>query len=294
MGIEEYKDVSGYSRIGIGGKARFFKDFKTNDECLEILDFARKRDMPIITVGEGSNIAFADGVIEALVLKVRFLEAHALMYEKGCGLVSCNGGMTLHSFVSELAALGVDASVFAGIPGTVAGAIVSNSGSNNTSMMDYLNRATIVDRNGSISELCVEDLSYDVRNSALKTVDNSIVLRGEFNFPVGNPEDIIKKIAQRIKSRKLRQPKGLTLGSTFKNPPDCEFTAGQLIETAGLKGYRIGNLLVSSKHANWLINLTRGDSTAEDLRNMLDEIRNKVQQLKGILLEEEIQILGNK
>jgi len=293
MKIEECKDLSLYSRIGIGGRARFFSGVKTNDECLEALKFAEAMDVPVITIGEGSNTAFEDGVIEALVLKVLYSQAHVVLDEENSGHVSCDGGMKLQTFVSELANLGIDASNFEGIPGTVAGAIVNNSGSNKDAIGNYLLNSTVVDRAGNISRLSIEDMCYGVRDSALRVAGDCVVLKGEFHFPKGSAEEIFSKIARRILLRRSKQPKGLTLGSTFRNPPGNGLTAGQLIDMAGFKGYRKGNLVVSPEHANWLINLARGSSTAKDLRDLMDDIREGVQRLMGIQLEKEIQIVGN-
>jgi UDP-N-acetylmuramate dehydrogenase len=292
MKIEEVKDLSRYSRIGIGGKARFFFHAQSNNECIEALEFAYRKNVPVISIGEGSNISFEDGVVEALVLKVFYSQVHVVSDEENSGYVSCDGGMRLQTFVSELAKLGIDASNFAGIMGTVAGAIVNNSGSNNDAIGNYLLNSTIVDSAGNTSSLSVGDMRYGVRDSALRSIGDCAVMRCEFHFPKGCAEEILSKIALRLSIRRYKQPKGLTLGSTFRNPSECKLTAGQLIEMAGFKGYRKGNLVVALKHANWLINLARGVSTAKELRSLLDDIREEVLRLTGIQLEEEIQIIG--
>lgn len=292
MPIEEHKDLSRYSRIGIGGNARFFSEANTSDDCLNALEFAHERNIPVISIGEGSNVAFEDGIIDALVLRVIDPKAKVSLIESSPGRVSCGGAMRLKSFISELASLGIDASNFAGIPGSVAGAMVNNSGSNNDAIGSHLVRATVVDKTGTVEELQVEYFRYGLRNSALKASGNHIILSGEFDFPQRDPESIRQKIKERISNRKSKEPTGLTLGSTFKNPTGCELSAGKLIDIAGFKGYRIGNLLVSPEHANWLINLKRGTVTAADLRRLLYDVRDEVQRLTGILLEEEIQILG--
>lgn len=292
MAIEEYKDLSRYSRIGIGGKARFFSEASTGDDCLNALEFAHERNIPVISIGEGSNVAFEDDVIDALILRVIDPKAKVLLTEGSPGRVSCGGAMRLKSFISELASLGLDASNFAGIPGSIAGAMVNNSGSNGDAIENHLVSTTVIDSNGTVERLQVEDFCYRLRDSALKASGNRIILNGEFNFPQGEPESIRQRIRERISHRKSKEPTRLTLGSTFKNPADCELSAGKLIDIAGFKGYRTGNLAVSPKHANWLINLKRGTTTAADLRRLLYDINDGVQRLTGILLEEEIQILG--
>ena len=150
-------------------------------------------------------------------------------------------------------------------------------------------RVTILDANGDVLELPKTDCAFEYRTSRFKHARDEIVLSAQFKLTRDDPQVCIARMNQYTEHRRRTQPTEPSVGSMFKNPPGN--FAGRLIEQAGLKGARIGNVQVSRVHANFFVNL--GGATARDVLQLVDLVRGKVRDQSGIELELEIQVVGD-
>jgi UDP-N-acetylmuramate dehydrogenase len=134
------------------------------------------------------------------------------------------------------------------------------------------------------------ELDFSYRSSMLrKRPGQAVVLSVEFILTRCEPSEAVAKVGELLTRRRAAQPTGASLGSMFKNPPGDH--AGRLIEAAGLKGYRMGNVEISQQHANFFVNL--GDARAEDIRALMDLVRTTVREKFGVALEPEIVMAGD-
>ncbi|MBI3601252.1 MAG: UDP-N-acetylmuramate dehydrogenase, partial [Nitrospinae bacterium] len=200
----------------------------------------------------------------------------------------------------------------AGIPGSVGGALVMNAGTGDGEMKDVIKSVSIMIAEGGVETLEKEDIKFSYRNSEFPP--GSIILQTELLLKRGKGGDIRKTVEFLVKARKSKQPLySHSAGSVFKNPPTPPFdlpfipsfrrrgrggrkggqggiSAGRLIESAGLKGFNIGDAVVSEKHANFIIN--RGNAAAKDVLRLIEVVKERVFEKTGISLEEEIKIVG--
>jgi UDP-N-acetylmuramate dehydrogenase len=176
--------------------------------------------------------------------------------------------------------------VCVGIPGTIGGAIVGNAGTADEWIEDLVESVEILDEDGRIQKLTKKDCQFGYRTSRFKTT-KEIILKATLKLKKDNPQKI-KERTEAVLTRRENQPKERSIGSIFKNPPDK--VAGQLIEKAGLKGKRIGDVQISPHHANFIVNL--GGATAEDVIQLIKLAKEKVKKKFGLELEEEICLVG--
>ena len=173
-----------------------------------------------------------------------------------------------------------------GIPGTIQGAVYGNAGAFGKSMEDNVKSVEVFDiKTNKIKIFKNKDCRFSYRNSVFKKNKNLIIISAKIKFQKSNPD----KIKQYLNYKKDTQPLNFpSAGSIFKNPKG--FTAGELVEKCGLKGKRIGDVKVSEKHANFIVNL--GNGKAKDVIKLIKLIKTKVKNKFKINLEEEIQFLG--
>jgi UDP-N-acetylmuramate dehydrogenase len=175
-----------------------------------------------------------------------------------------------------------------GLPGTIGGAVVNNAGAFGGEVADTLLSAEIVDVAGEARRVPTEWFGFRYRCSKLKGAGAQwIVVNALFQLKERDPEHLDAKASEYTVRRQKTQPPGLTLGSTFKNPQDDY--AGRLIEAAGLKGARRGGVVVSTHHANFLIN--DGDGSAADFRALVEHVQETVARAFDVWLDPEIEIL---
>jgi len=175
----------------------------------------------------------------------------------------------------------------AGIPGTVGGALVMNAGTKTGTIGDAMVWISVLDAGGNRIRLQKNQLNFGYRAMQLPT--ESLVLGAALQFHADSREALRGRLRQMLIQRKDNQPHGWpSAGCVFKNPPGQ--SAGALIERVGLKGLRVGNSQVSSKHANWIINL--GDARASDILVLIGLIERRVEKEFGIRLEREVRVLG--
>ena len=243
------------------------------------------RDTPIFWHGVGTNLLVRDGGIPGVVISAGKILRHLERVDSY--LVRAGAGVPCTQLARQCIRWELGPSeFFAGIPGTVGGALAMNAGAHGGETWERVESVRTIDRNGEIHQRAPAE--YSVSYRSVTGPPNEWFLEGTFRF---DPEvvpsmDTLKAMLDR---RKATQPLGLpSCGSVFRNPPG-DFSA-RLIEAAGLKGHRIGGAEVSTKHANFIIN--RDDASATDIEELIEHVRQTVLDEFGVELQHEVRIVG--
>jgi UDP-N-acetylmuramate dehydrogenase len=275
----------------VGGAADLFVEAKTISELVEFVRLARQHGVPVFILGNGSNILVRDGGIRGLVIENHCNEFALNQKNPERALLTAESGASLPGVANRLAREGWSGLEWAiGVPGTVGGAVVGNAGAHGGAIADNVITVSILDAAGEQRQLPKTECAFGYRTSRFKRSKGEIVLRAEFEMRRDDPQACIARMNAYTEHRRRTQPTEASVGSMFKNPPG-EF-AGRLIEQAGLKGTRVGNVEVSRVHANFFVNL--GGGTASQVLALVDVVRNKVKEEFGIGLELEIEVVGRE
>jgi UDP-N-acetylmuramate dehydrogenase len=282
--LRENAELSGVNWFRVGGPAELL--FKPEDaEDLAYFIARKPADLSVTVLGVGSNLLVRDGGIEGVVIRLGrgfagcSVEGDRLIAGAGC----INANLTL--FTQEQGIGGLE--FLSGVPGTVGGALAMNAGAYGSETRDVLIEAEAVDPQGNIHRLPVEKIHYSYRHCGLP--EGWIFTRAFFQGKKESPAVIKERVAKIASERAATQPiRERTGGSTFKNPESHK--AWQLIDAAGCRGLIVGGAQMSEKHCNFMINT--GSATAADLEKLGEEVRRRVQEHSGILLEWEIRRIG--
>ncbi len=276
-----------YTSARIGGPADFLLTATSATELAEAVMWLREHGLPFLLLGGGSNILVSDRGVRGVVIlnrakEVKFFSGHPPK-------VWAEAGASLTQIAHRAAAKGLSGLEWAAtVPGTLGGAVYGNAGAFGGDIAHNLICAEVLTENGR-ETWPVEKMGYGYRTSALKRGEvKGIVLSAELALRQAPKEEIVARIEEFSQRRKATQPPGASMGSMFKNPPG-EF-AGRLIEAAGLKGTRIGNAEISPVHANFFIN--HGETSARDVRALIELAQRAVAEKFGIELELEIEMVG--
>jgi len=281
--------LKNYTTFRIGGPAKYFFEAKNKEDLIKAIQVSKKIKLPFFILGGGSNLLVSDEGFEGLVIKT-FNTKYKIFNTK----IFAEAGLPLNKLVS----ISVDEELRGlewgmGIPGTVGGAIRGNAGAFGKSMADIVKNVEILKITGvqplQIRKLKNKDCNFKYRDSIFKYKKNLIILSTELQFQKGDKKKIKEKMKEFLDYRKKTQPLGFpSAGSIFKNPPDI--SAGQFIDKCGLRGKKFGNVKISEKHANFIVNLGGGE--AKDVIKLIKLIKKEVKNKFDIKLEEEIQYLG--
>jgi UDP-N-acetylmuramate dehydrogenase len=283
--IQQGVQLGRYTTIGAGGEAGAFAKPATVEEIEEALAWARERELPVITIGLGSNLLVADEGVDALVLRL----GGELASAEVCGdLLIAGGGAPNAVCLHRARAAGLGAFEFAcAIPGTTGGGVRMNAGAYGSDWAEILVRALVVDDQGA-RWLTPGELGLSYRQSKLHS--GQVVARVEFRLEPRALDQIKAKVAELQALRKAAQPTNKrTFGSVFKNP-DHELSAGLMLEACGLKGHRIGGAQISPRHANFIENAD--GARAADAIALMSEARRRAHEEYGVELEHEVQFVG--
>lgn len=287
--IVEHELLARHTTLRIGGPAEFFVHVDSSAELIEAVGWAREKHLPVFILGNGSNILVSDAGIRGLVI-----ENHAdgvVVGAEGETLrVMVESGASLPGLANRLARQGWRGLEWAiGVPATIGAAVVTNAGAHGGSVSDSLVRAEILGVAGEIRWWAREELHYAYRTSVLKERPNEfVVLNADLQLARDEPVNCIARMNQYTEHRRRTQPTEPSVGSMFKNPPGDY--AGRLLEAAGLKGARVGNIQVSKVHANFFVNL--GNARAQDVMDLIELARQQVRAKFAVELELEIQLVG--
>lgn len=267
MQIQEQVPLAPKTTMRIGGSARFYAELVTQKDVEEAWQFARSKELPLLALGAGSNTIFADEGVDALVVRV---VADAI--DINGNTVRAEAGASLPTLVTQLAKRGLDLSSLAGIPGTVGGAIFGNAGQGpQGTWLDHFVQTVIVFVDGAWRTLARDECGFAYRESVFKQWQNPLIWKTTLLVPSRKAADIEQDIHALLKKRTVAQPFARTAGSCFKAVNGTP--AWKIIDAAGLKGLKAGDLQVSDKHANFLINT--GQGTFGDAKRLVEKIREK-------------------
>lgn len=292
--FEVNEPLSRHASARVGGPAEMFVTVQNSTELQTAVELAYAQHIPYFILGGGSNILISDEGITGLVILNKAREVR--FRHTGVNVVCMvESGMNLSSLARQCIAKGLGGLEWAvGVPGSVGGAVVGNSGAHGSDMNHNLLVATVWEPGRGVRIYSNEELAYGYRDSILKREQGRnkprrVVLTAEIQLTPEPTEVLMARADGFSAHRKQTQPGGASMGSMFKNPPN--YYAGYLIETAGLKGFRVGAAHISEKHANFFIN--DGDATAEDIRSLIAEAWNTVREQFGVEMELEAELVGN-
>ena len=287
-----------HTSLKVGGPADAFIMARSISEVKDLIKFAFKRKIPYLLVGGGSNLLVKDVGIKGMVISLSpFYDSITVEQrdEKGAVVLACAGARTqrLCRFAMEKGLGGFNFAL--GIPGTIGGAVMMNAGTYMGSMSDVLNAISIMLPSGDIKRIEKEDLRFSYRHLSIKGREDeedrdSVILLSAYLYLSSLDTNSIKKESKMlIRQRKGKQPTAHSAGCFFKNP-GFDKSAGELIELAGLKGKRVGDAQVSSKHGNFIVN--RGNARAKDVLQLMTHIQETILDQFNLKLEPEVIILG--
>jgi UDP-N-acetylmuramate dehydrogenase len=280
-----------YTAWKIGGPADALLEPTNAEELIEAVEKAREHGVPVTVLGGGTNVLVRDGGIRGLTIRL----AKSLTGVRVEGRsVTAEAGVLYPVLANTTAGSGLRGLEFAtGIPGTVGGAVYMNAGAYGGETKDVLDWADVfregrVVRMHNVETLHVMSLRLSYRRSVLHDHPDWVVLRAGYTLEPGDPGELKARIKEFRAQRMNGSPNRPSCGSTFKRPPG-DFP-GRVIEAAGLKGTRVGQIEVSPVHANYLVNL--GGGTAREALELIELVKEKVRERMGIDLEEEVRVVG--
>lgn len=275
--------LKGYTSFNIGGPADVLVEPADVDDMRRLVKQASARKIPLFVVG-GTNLLIRDGGIRGIVVSLSKLRA--IKEEPGAVLYAEGGvGMpTLIGYAIRRSLAGLEWA--AGIPGTVGGCLVMNAGTRLGEMKDSVKAVRLVNMKGDVMDLPAASIPFEYRRARLP---KGIVVGVWLQLRQGIRAEIEKVVKDYLHYRRDTQPLTMpSAGCVFKNPPND--SAGRLLEATGLKGLRVGDAEVSTKHGNFIIN--RGHATAADVIGLIGIVRRMIKHKAGVRLDLELKIVG--
>ncbi len=269
----------------MGGPADIFVEPTTEEETAFTVKYAHKNKIPLLLLGNGSNMVVRDGGFRGIVLTLKGLQTIRMEGTK----IYAQGGADIKKVSKVAAAKQLTGFEFAcGIPGSIGGAMAMNAGAYGGEIKDIIKQATVLSREGNMMVLTKEDLGLGYRKSII-TKKGYFVLSAEFELEVGKQMIIDAKMSELTYQRETKQPLEFpSAGSVFKRPPGN--FAGKLIQECDLQGRGFGGAEVSTKHAGFIVN--KDNASANDYIQTIEMVKKTVFEKFGIDLELEVKIVG--
>lgn len=279
----ENVSLARFTSFRIGGPARFFAEPRSLEELRLLIRCAQEAELRIFVLGAGTNLLVDDEGFFGLVLRLRgtFWERYQLHLEG----ITVRCGLSLRRLGRLCGENAIGGYEFCdGIPGTVGGAIFQNAGAFGSAIGDLVEKVAVLRCDGKLLRL---KPTFSYRRSSLPK--GAIVVSVELRRQDGDRECISRRLEEMAKMRRERQPREPSAGCLFRNPPSR--SAGELIELAGLKGFRVGDAQISQKHGNFAINV--GSATCADVLNLTFSVKRAVKECFKIDLGLELCYLAN-
>ncbi len=285
--IRHNESLANHTSFRIGGPAEWYAEPSTLDELVQLLREASRIGIPVSVLGGGTNTLAADRGVRGLVIHLgcefRTIRQLSDAAEQTV-ILSCGAALLTQRLVSLAVQQGWgDLEALAGLPGQIAGAVAMNA----QGIGRWVQRVRMVSSSGTVQELTQDELQFNYRDAVLPAGVVTEVVLGLPRVPAAEAASRIKRaLNYRNTTQELRLP---SAGCAFRNPPGG-ISAGRLIDQAGLKGVRIGDAQVSSRHANFIVNL--GQARCEDVLALMEYVRRHVWRMSGVSLEPELRVLG--
>lgn len=280
--------LDGYTSWRVGGSADSVFKPKNSQDLVSVLS-QLPNDIKITWLGLGSNTLVRDGGSQGITIITQGALTELELVEDG--LVRAQAGVACAKMARFCARNNLaKAEFWAGIPGTMGGALRMNAGCFDGETWDHVESVQIINRSGRIVTRQKSDFEVSYRHVD-GLADDEWFLAALFRLPKGNKADSLSIIKALLSRRAETQPTGeYNCGSVFRNPPG-DFAA-RLIEHCGLKGHRIGGAFVSTKHANFITN--DGSASAQDIEQLIAHVADTVLQQTGVQLQQEVKVIGEK
>ena len=271
---------SNHTTYGLGGSAKIAYFPKTEEEAAVVFDFVKSNFEKYIILGNGSNILASDNMFDGAVICTKYMCG---IYAEGNN-IRCLSGTSSASILSFCLKYGFGGLEYlVGIPATIGGLTCMNGGVNSFHLENNVESVRLYD--GNFIDLSNENCNFSNKHSTMRninTVVTSILLKINYST-----SDEVKQSIEKFRQSSITQPEGKSCGCVFKNP--VGFSAGKLIDEAGLKGYSFGCAKISTNHANFIINY---GNRAQDIYTLIKQVKHKVFEKFGVLLEEEVVYIG--
>ncbi|WP_417508986.1 UDP-N-acetylmuramate dehydrogenase [Methylophaga sp.] len=282
--LKTNEPLSRYNSWRVGGPAKqLYRPTDRNDLALFLQQLPAEE--PVLWVGLGSNLLIRDGGFAGTVI----VTAGALQtIDVIDNEITAEVGLYCSKLAKQAAKAGLKGAAFwAGIPGTLGGALAMNAGAHGVETWDSVLEVTTIDKQGELHLYNADQFEVSYRHVNLP--ENQWFVAAKMRFEQGDKETELELIRDLLKKRNISQPTNQPCaGSVFRNPPG-DFS-GRLIEVSGLKGLTVGGASVSDKHANFIVN--NGDATAKDIETLIFEVQQRVEQEHGVKLIPEVHIIG--
>ena len=282
--------MSAHTTFRIGGPADYFVVPEDAAALGRGVALCRAEGVDYFITGNGSNLLVGDGGYRGVVFHICHTMDDVVYEEKGTELlVEAGAGVMLSGLARQVSSKGYTGFEYAtGIPGTLGGGVTMNAGAYGGEISDNLLWAELMDETGAVLRLERDRLKLSYRHSVMME-QPLVVLRAGFSFTKGDAAVITEKVAELSRSRKEKQPLEYpSAGSTFKRPEG--YFAGKLIQDCGLKGFRVGDAMVSEKHSGFVINV--GHATAADVMTLIRHVQQEVDRQFCVRIEPEVRMLG--
>ena len=279
--------MSRHTTFRVGGEAECIVMVETQEELSQLIPYLSRSGQEYFVLGNGSNLLVGDKGYQGVILKLGKRMQQILV--DGNHIVAGAGALLSQVSVAARDA-GLSGLEFAaGIPGTIGGAIVMNAGAYDGEMKQVVKTVRVMDKEGEILTLDNDTMEFGYRTSIIK--DRPFIVLGVImELTAGEKEQIGARMEELMALRKSKQPLEYpSAGSTFKRPEG--YYAGKLIMDAGLRGYRIGGAQVSEKHCGFVINA--GGASAADVKEVIEEVQERVKDRFHVRLEPEVIFLGD-
>lgn len=313
--VRRNEPLSRHGTFGVGGPADIWVTLETLEELLDLVSQCMTREWPLLLVGNGTNVLYADAGARGIVARIALNTYTVAEHDDGSGLLLAGAGVSWPRLLNELAALGWGGLEFGpGIPGTLGGGVISNAGAHFGNLGQVLEWVDVIEaRPGGENKPVVRhyeraelDMSY--RHSRFRSQRRiffddqgqpviapqaliepaEIITRLGVRLHRADPQKLRETIEELKQHRKRTQPPQQSAGSVFKNP-EGDYAA-RLIEQAGLKGKAHGKARISERHANFIVNA--GGASAADVVALIVEARQRVKELFKVELELEVELRG--
>ena len=282
-----HEPMSRHTTFRVGGEAEYLIMVEQEEELTSLIHYLNQIEEEYFILGNGSNLLVGDKGYRGVVLKLAGLMEEIRVEDT---VIRAKAGALLSRVAASAREAGLCGMEFAaGIPGSIGGGVVMNAGAYGGEMKQIVRSVRVLDQEGHILILDNETMAFGYRTSAIKN-RAIVVLEVTLQLAKGKPEEVGAKMEELAGLRRSKQPLEFpSAGSTFKRPEG--HYAGKLIMEAGMRGYRIGGAQVSDKHCGFIVNT--GNATAADIRELIEEVQERVQERFHVSLEPEIIFLGD-
>lgn len=283
--IKVNESLKKYTMTKLGGKADVFVLPETEEHAAAVVKYASLNNIPLLMLGNGSNMVVRDGGVRGIVLSFALLNEIRVDGD----IVYAQSGALIKEVSKQVAAQSLTGFEFAcGIPGSIGGAMAMNAGAYGGEIKDIVTSCTVLTPEGEMLILSNEELELSYRKSIISK-KGYYVLSATFQLAKGNQKQIDEKIADLTHQRESKQPLEYpSAGSVFKRPPG--HFAGKLIQDSELQGKGVGGAEVSTKHAGFIVN--KNNATAKDYIETIQMVQRVVKEKFDVELEMEVKIVG--